>query len=100
MAVAPKTGAETERLALSASEQQLLDDLYAVVILDSDRTTFAEVEAACVALFGYTPDEAAALALKVHTTGEAVAAVMARQPATEAIGALRRGNVRARMDRL
>jgi GTP pyrophosphokinase len=31
MAVAPKTGAETERLALSASEQQLLDDLYAVV---------------------------------------------------------------------
>ena len=31
MAVAPKTGAGSGQLALSASEQQLLDDLYAVV---------------------------------------------------------------------
>ena len=48
---------------------------FAVVVMDSDFTTFAEVENACIELFGYTPDEAAALSMRVHTTGEAVAVV-------------------------
>ena len=71
---------------------------FAVVIMDSDFTTFAEVETACMVLFGFTADEAAALSMRVHTTGEAVAAVIAEQPARTAVGALRRRNVLARVE--
>jgi ATP-dependent Clp protease adapter protein ClpS len=87
---------EQDRIAEQVGE--VFDDLYAVVILDSNVTTFAEVEGACVTLFGYTPDEAAALALKVHTTGEAVAAVLAQDRARQAVRALRRWNVRSRIE--
>jgi ATP-dependent Clp protease adapter protein ClpS len=76
----------------------LFDGHHAVVIIDSDFTTFAEVEMACIALFGYTADAAAALALRVHTTGEAVAAVMAEAAAHAAVRELRRRNVLARVD--
>ncbi|HVX20975.1 MAG TPA: ATP-dependent Clp protease adaptor ClpS [Acidimicrobiales bacterium] len=71
---------------------------YAVIIMDSDFTTFAEVETACMALFGYTADEAAALSMQVHTTGEAVAAVLAEQPARAAVRQLRRRNVLSRVE--
>ncbi len=77
----------------------VFDDLYAVVILDSDATTFAEVEGACVSLFGYTPQDAAALAMRVHTRGQAVAAVLAKTEAATALRALRRWNVRARLEK-
>jgi ATP-dependent Clp protease adapter protein ClpS len=79
---------------------ELFDRHYAVIILDSDFTTFAEVEGACVALFGFTPDEAAALAVKVHTTGEALATVLPEAGARRAVRALRARNVRARIERL
>ncbi len=78
----------------------LFDGHYAVIILDSDFTTFAEVEGACIELFGFTPEEAAALAMKVHTTGEALAAVLAEAEARRAVRSLRTRNVRARMERL
>jgi ATP-dependent Clp protease adapter protein ClpS len=78
----------------------LFDGHYAVIILDSDFTTFAEVEGACIELFGFTPDEAAALAMKVHTTGEALAAVLPEAAARRAVRSLRTRNVRARMERL
>jgi ATP-dependent Clp protease adapter protein ClpS len=78
---------------------EVFDDLYAVVILDSDHTTFAEVEGACVSLFGYTAEEAAALAMRVHTTGQAVAAIMPKDMARQAVRSLRRWNVRARIEK-
>ncbi len=79
---------------------EVFDDLYAVVILDSDLTTFAEVEGACVSLFGYTNEEAAALAMRVHTTGQAVAAVLERKDAARAVRDLRRWNVRSRLEKV
>jgi ATP-dependent Clp protease adapter protein ClpS len=84
-------------------EQQidvLFGDRYAVIIMDSDDTTFAEVERACVELFGYTGSDAAALAMRVHTTGEALAAVMGQREARAAVRTLHRRNVRARSEKL
>jgi len=78
--------------------RDLFDKHYAVVIMDSDFTTFAEVEHACMDLFGYTLDEATTLSMRVHTTGEAVAAVMEEQPARAAVRQLRRRNVLARVE--
>lgn len=85
---------------LAGSVDEIFDDRYAVVVMDSDFTTFAEVEGACVALFGYTAEAAAALAMRVHTTGEAVAAVLGEHDAHRAVGSLRRRNVRARAEPL
>ena len=79
------TGAEwSSRRRSPRRSAQLFDGHYAVIILDSDFTTFAEVEGACIELFGFTPEEAAALAMKVHTTGEALAAVLRRGRGTQA----------------
>lgn len=78
----------------------LFDNHYAVIIMDSDLTTFAEVEGACIELFGYTSDEAAALAMRVHTTGEALAAVLAKTEAHRAVQTLRSRNVRARIEKV
>ncbi|MGH7690471.1 MAG: ATP-dependent Clp protease adaptor ClpS [Gemmatimonadaceae bacterium] len=73
---------------------------YAVVIMDSNFTTFDEVERACIALFGYTRPEAEALSLRVHTTGEALAAVMAEDLARRSVRQLRRRNVLARVEKV
>ena len=78
----------------------LFGDDFAVVIMDSDYTTFDEVERACIALFGYSRDEAKALSMKVHTTGEALAAVLEEVPARRAVRQLRRRNVLARVEKL
>lgn len=83
---------------LAEAVDEIFDGRYAVVIMDSDFTTFAEVEGACMTLFGYTAAEAAALAMRVHTTGEAVAAVLPEAEARRAVGALHRHNVRARAE--
>lgn len=95
--IAPGVAVEDE---IAEKVGDLFDSHYAVIILDSDFTTFAEVEGACVALFGFTPDEAAALAMKVHTTGEALAAVLPEADARRSVGSLRARNVRARVERL
>lgn len=84
--------------ALTGAVDEIFDGRYAVVIMDSDFTTFAEVEEACVTLFGYTAAQAAALAMRVHTTGEAVAAVLPEEEALRAVGSLRKRNVRARLE--
>jgi ATP-dependent Clp protease adapter protein ClpS len=78
----------------------LFEDHYAVIIMDSDFTTFSEVENACVTLFGYTPAEAASLAMKVHTTGEALAVVVGEVEARRAVRSLRARNVLARIERI
>jgi ATP-dependent Clp protease adapter protein ClpS len=80
--------------------QELFGDDYAVIIMDSDFTTFEEVERACMALFGYTAQEAKALSMKVHTTGEALAAIMDEPMARRAVRQLRRRNVLARVEKL
>jgi ATP-dependent Clp protease adapter protein ClpS len=89
-----------EDKALGTQVGEVFDDLYAVVILDSDLTTFAEVEGACVTLFGYSVEDAAALAMRVHTTGQAVAAILARSEAAKAVRTLRRWNVRSRLEKV
>ncbi|HTX62902.1 MAG TPA: ATP-dependent Clp protease adaptor ClpS [Acidimicrobiales bacterium] len=72
---------------------------FAVIIMDSDFTTFDEVERACMALFGYTRPEAEALSMRVHTTGEALAAVLPESAARQAVQQLRRRNVLARVEK-
>ncbi|MDA8309011.1 MAG: ATP-dependent Clp protease adaptor ClpS [Actinomycetota bacterium] len=79
--------------------RELFDQDFAVIIMDSDFTTFDEVERACIALFGYTRPEAEALSMRVHTTGEALAAVMPEEEARQAVRALRRRNVLARVEK-
>jgi ATP-dependent Clp protease adapter protein ClpS len=96
-ATAPAVISEDE---IAGKIGELFEDHYAVIIMDSDFTTFSEVERACIALFGYTEGEAAALAVKVHTTGEALAAVLAEAEARRAVRSLRIRNVRARIEKV
>lgn len=85
---------------LAAKLRDLFGDDYAVIIMDSDFTTFEEVERACMALFGYSRPEAEALSMRVHTTGEALAAVMAEDEARLAVRSLRQRNVLARVEKV
>ena len=80
--------------------REMFGDDYAVIIMDSDFTTFDEVERACMALFGYTRAEAEALSMRVHTTGEALAAVLAEEVARLAVRQLRQRNVLARVEKI
>ena len=89
-----------EEQDLAERVRELFGDDYAVIIMDSDFTTFEEVERACMTLFGYTAGEAKALSMKVHTTGEALAAVMEEAAAHQAVGQLRRRNVLARVEKV
>lgn len=79
--------------------RELFDHDFAVIIMDSDFTTFDEVERACIALFGYTRSEAESLSMRVHTTGEALAAVRPEQEARQAVRKLRQRNVLARAEK-
>jgi ATP-dependent Clp protease adapter protein ClpS len=80
--------------------RDLFDQDFAVIIMDSDFTTFDEVERACIALFGYTRPEAEALSMRVHTTGEALAAVLPEHEARQAVRSLRQRNVLARVEKV
>ena len=94
---------EVDRAAeedVAAKVRDLFGEDYAVIIMDSDFTTFDEVERACMALFGYSRADAEALAMRVHTTGEALAAVMPEAAARRAVRELRRRNVLARVEKL
>jgi len=80
--------------------RELFAQDFAVIIMDSDFTTFDEVERACMALFGYTREAAEVLSMRVHTSGEALAAVLAEERARQAVRQLRRRNVLSRMEKL
>jgi ATP-dependent Clp protease adapter protein ClpS len=56
-------------------QEDVLDHLWAVVVLNDDVTTFATVIEALVTLFGHTHDAAERLAWIVHRAGRAVVAV-------------------------
>jgi len=79
--------------------RELFGHDFAVIIMDSDFTTFDEVERACIALFGYTRAEAEQLSMRVHTTGEALAALLPEHEARQAVRKLRQRNVLARVER-
>jgi ATP-dependent Clp protease adapter protein ClpS len=79
--------------------RELFDHDFAVIIMDSDFTTFDEVERACILLFGYTRPEAEALSMRVHTTGEALAAVLPEERARQSVRQLRARNVLARVEK-
>lgn len=79
--------------------RSLFDEDFAVIIMDSDYTTFDEVERACISLFGYTRSEAERLSMRVHTTGEALAAVLPEAEARQAVRKLRSRNVLARVEK-
>lgn len=99
----PDTESDTRRLAeddLARSLDEMFDGEFAVIIMDSDFTTFDEVERACIALFGYSRPEAEALSMRVHTTGEALAAVMDETRARRSVRQLRQRNVLARAEKL
>jgi ATP-dependent Clp protease adapter protein ClpS len=80
--------------------EQLFDRDFAVIIMDSDFTTFDEVERACIALFGFTRAEAEVLSMRVHTTGEALAAVLPEHEARQAVRKLKMRNVLARVEKV
>lgn len=99
----PDTESDTGRLAeddLARSLDEIFDGEFAVIIMDSDFTTFDEVERACIALFGYSRPQAEALSMRVHTTGEALAAVMDETRARRSVRQLRQRNVLARAEKL
>jgi ATP-dependent Clp protease adapter protein ClpS len=79
--------------------RELFGKDFAVIIMDSDFTTFEEVERACIALFGYTRPEAEMLSMRVHTTGEALAAILPEADARLAVRKLRQRNVLARVEK-
>ncbi|MDA8312727.1 MAG: ATP-dependent Clp protease adaptor ClpS [Actinomycetota bacterium] len=79
--------------------RELFGKDFAVIIMDSDFTTFDEVERACIALFGYTRPEAEMLSMRVHTTGEALAAILPETEAQQAVRKLRQRNVLARVEK-
>jgi len=84
---------------LAGTMAELFDGDWAVIIMDSDFTTFEEVERACMALFGYSRPEAEALSMRVHTTGEALAAVQPEAKARSSVRRLRARNVLARIEK-
>jgi ATP-dependent Clp protease adapter protein ClpS len=90
----------THDTTIEQAVDDLFDDAFAVVILDSDTTTFDEVELACVEMFGFTRSAAHELALHVHHRGSAVAAVLPRHAAEEAARQLTARNVRSRLERM
>lgn len=71
------------------------DSLWAVVILNTDYTTFGEVINACMVLFGYSRSNAQRLADRVHTEGEAEVDAMPKAEAQEATVKLAAGNVKS-----
>lgn len=85
---------------IASKVRDLFDADYAVIIMDSDFTTFDEVERACMALFGYSRPDAEALSMRVHTTGEALAAILAEPKARQAVRQLRRRNVLSRVEKV
>lgn len=95
--VEPRTDIDGE---VAEKVRELFGQDFAVIIMDSDFTTFDEVERACMALFGYSRPEAEALSMRVHTAGEALAAVLPEDTARGAVRRLRRRNVLARVERI
>lgn len=73
----------------------VFDDLWSVVVLNDDVTTFATVITALVEIFHHTPDAAEALAWQVHRTGRAEVAVGDEAFARDGVASLRARGIQA-----
>jgi ATP-dependent Clp protease adaptor protein ClpS len=79
---------------------ELFDDLWSVVVLNDDVTTFATVIEALVTLFGHAHDAAERLAWIVHRSGRAVVAVGSREFAEEGVLGLHDYRIQALCERI
>jgi len=94
------SAATTQELHLEELLGTAFDDLWAVIVLNDDVTTFATVITALVEIFHHTPEAAEALAWTVHRTGRAQVAVGDEAFATDGMGQLHRRGIQATIERL
>lgn len=92
--------AATQELHLEDLLGAAFDDLWAVVVLNDDVTTFATVISALVEIFHHTPAAAESLAWTVHRTGRAQVAVGDQVFAADGVSQLQRRGIRAITERL
>jgi len=90
----------TQELHLEDLLGAAFDDLWAVVVVNDDVTTFATVITALVEIFRHTPEAAEALAWTVHRTGRAQVAVGDEAFATDGMQQLHRRGIQALIERL
>lgn len=94
------TSTPTQELHLEDLLGTAFDDLWAVVVLNDDVTTFATVITALVEIFHHTPEAAEALAWTVHRTGRAQVAVGDETFAQDGAMALHQRGIQATIERL
>lgn len=87
--------AATRELLLEDLLDNAFGDLWSVVVLNDDVTTFATVITALVEVFHHTPEAAEALAWTVHRTGRAQVAVGDEAFATTGVEELHRRGIQA-----
>jgi ATP-dependent Clp protease adapter protein ClpS len=85
----------TRDLQLEELLGNAFDELWSVVVLNDDVTTFATVITALVEIFHHTPEAAETLAWTVHRTGRAQVAVGDRVFALEGVEALHHRGIQA-----
>lgn len=76
---------------------EALEDLWAVVVLNDDVTTFETVITALVVLFQHSPEAAEALAWQVHRSGRAIVHVASEEEAAQGVVALHGYRIQATM---
>ena len=94
------TSTPTQELHLEDLLGTAFDDLWAVVVLNDDVTTFATVITALVEIFHHTPAAAEALAWTVHHDGRAQVAVGDETFAQDGAMALHQRGIQATIERL
>lgn len=91
----PRASTATQELRLEELLGAAFDDLWAVVVVNDDVTTFATVITALVEIFHHTPQAAEALAWTVHRSGRAQVAVGDRAFATDGTTRLHQRGIQA-----
>lgn len=86
-----------ELTELSDQVQEALADLWAVVVINDDVTTFQTVITALVELFDHDADYAEALAWRVHREGSAVVHVAEQEEAERGVRGLHQYGIQATM---
>lgn len=82
---------------LSEQVSSALADLWAVIVLNDDVTTFQTVIDALMQLFGHDESAADALAWRVHREGRAVVHVATEEEATQGVQGLHGYGIQATM---
>jgi ATP-dependent Clp protease adapter protein ClpS len=93
------TATDTDLEALLGLDiDSAFDDLYNVVVLDDDVTSFQTVIVALVVLFEFEPEAAWEKANEVHTTGRAVATVCPKDEAERGVRGLHGFKIQAKIE--